>query len=466
MPKSNIVWITIDSLRPDHLPLTGYTRNSAPNLTDIASSEQGQWTADCIAQGHWTPAASASILTGCYLSTHGLGVDSPNAGQLPGDVATVPQLLGDVGYTTGCVSTNAYFSSGSGLNRGFDKFEYLNPSDLHRNVGISSLAKYLLTIRKYGGGLSLNKTLHNRSLFVKDLSERWLREFSESTDPFFLYLHYNSTHYPYTPPRWFLSRFLEDLDVTVREALELSQTVYENPYRQIAEGCQFSETQWEILRALYDAEIAYVDHLIGETFDYLVEEVDSDTILVITGDHGELFGEEMLLGHHITLHDAIMTVPLITYNFPCEFGTGDLVQHIDVTKTLLEYVGAGTDQCEGTDLTQGRPEVGICQRGPRPNDFEAILSHNSDFDTSSFAKGHVTAARTTDYKLVVDSNGCRLYSLPDESTDISDEDETVTQELLSKVPDSKLDAEQWRGVNRSQTFDNELRDRLSAMGYI
>jgi len=464
MSRPNIIWISVDSLRADHLPLGGYEKNTAPHISNIASSADGQWVSDCIAQGRWTPASTASILTSTHLSTHGVGASS-NAGQLPDHIQTIPELLQKAGYQTAGLSSNAFLSSASKLNRGFGKFEYLRPSDIFKFERLDALAKYMLNVRKYGGGFSLDKSLHNRSYIMHQVAKDWLSEFDQQNADFFTYIHYNSTHYPYTPPKPFLRPFLDDVDMRIQEAVNFSKRVYDDLYVHIADGCDFSETEWNAIEALYDAEIAYIDELIGELFDFVQKNVDDNTIFVITGDHGELFGEEGLIGHSTSIHDAIINVPLITYNFPCEIQS-DVVEHIDVIKTLANFAVIESPQFEGINLRNNTRGVAISQRGPREEDKNEIRKHNQDYDFSHINDGHVNVARSKEYKLVVDDNNSNLYKLPDELEDVSDGNTQIKNKLVRSIPDSAIESSNWGDVKKADEFDDELEDRLSAMGYL
>ncbi|MEA5388445.1 sulfatase-like hydrolase/transferase [Haloarculaceae archaeon H-GB11] len=116
----NIVWITLDSLRYDRTTMSGYRRDTTPNLARLASG--GRSFSECTAHSNFTLVSAPSILTGTYPSHHGVGMGIND--RLPESVPTVAELLSAAGYHTGCISEIARVSDATGLDRGFDTFEF------------------------------------------------------------------------------------------------------------------------------------------------------------------------------------------------------------------------------------------------------------------------------------------------------------------------------------------------------
>lgn len=102
--QPDILWISLESVRADHTPMYGYGRDTMPNLRRFAAQDDTTVLDVGIAQSLWTPAVSASMLTGTYLSTHRVGADGRAEEQLPRNIETIPERLGNKGYDTALIS--------------------------------------------------------------------------------------------------------------------------------------------------------------------------------------------------------------------------------------------------------------------------------------------------------------------------------------------------------------------------
>lgn len=463
----NVVWITLESTRTDHTSLSDYVRDTTPNLRRIAERPRGSAFPSCIAHGVWTLASSASILTGTYPSRHGAGMAHD---RIPDELETVPELLKEAGYHTACLSPNSHLSSATGLDRGFDDFAWISPSTLLDTAGLSTIARYLLNIRRHGGGITTDTAKHGTGFIVQDVAKRWLRSFAGDREPFFLYAHVGDPHHPYYPPLPLLREYAADLELSAREAGEVALAHHDELNERIARGCDFTAAEWDALHALYDAEIAYADRLVGTLFDY-VDSLDlGETVFVVTADHGELFGEHGMLAHKIVVDDAVCRVPLVVYGLDgVEGSDGDLVQHADVVRTLLSAVGARTGQCQGIDLREETREYAVVQRGERRcrRNLERFRELEPDFDVSRYHKSTLTAVRTADYKYQRSADGAELFRLPDEITDVSEGypdvadrlDGTLSAWLESEGTPVSADA-------RRGEFTDAMKSQLADLGYL
>lgn len=468
----NIVWVTLESVRADHSSVHGYGRATTPELERIAGESTGVAFPTCVSASMWTPASTASMLTGTHLYTHRVGYDGQAEEPLRPSLTTLPSLLSDAGYHTACLSSTAYLSEATGLDRGFDRFTWLSMGNLHRKrETLLPLVRYLLAIRSHGPGLTLNVRRHNKTHVMGSLLRRWVRSFAAREDPFFLYVHCPNPHLPYTPPRRWAGTFADDIAMSVDEAIDLSLETYhprESMVRTIANGCRLSDDQWDAIEAMYDAEVAYADAFVGELFDEVRERVDGETVFVVTGDHGDLFGERGLLGHNLVLHDGLVHVPLVTHGLPgVEDAADGPVQHVDVTRTLAEYVGCPAAQFQGRDLRSGTPSYAVSQRG-HPH-FDEYVEQNSAFDPSRFHRAPVTAVRSAEFKYLRSEDRRDLYRLPDETTDVRDAYATAETRLADHAEAVLAETgvpEATREDGRSATFDEDMRAQLSDLGYL
>jgi len=457
----NVVWVTLDSVRHDHTSMAGYSRDTTPHLQRIGSGSSGQVFSNAFSQGIWTLSSSASILTGTYPSHHRVGFDSE---QLSSELKSVGELFQHEGYHTACLSRNTHLSSATNLDRGFDDFRWVASSTLLKEAGVTTTIKYLLNIRRHSAGLTRDLAKHATPFVMNDLAKDMLDQYESQSEPFFFYLHYNEPHRPYYPPLPYLDRYTNDIEMSTKEAADFAMWMHYNLHEAVANGCDFTDEQWEALFAMYDAEIAYTDECLGRLYDY-VQSLDlNDTIFVVTADHGELFGEGGMLAHKVLLDDALINVPLVVNGACLSAGSDDLVQHVDLMQTILEQIGADTTQLQGVNLDTETREHVIAQRGPEK--FEQFLEQNPDFDVSRYHGSPLSCLRTTDFKYQKSDGKEELYHLPDESTDVRREYAEVHEELQSRL-NTWLESD---GAPVSSSLDAEFTDamkrQLRDLGYV
>lgn len=440
--------------------MANYVRDTTPHLQRIAESANGQSFSKCFSHGINTRVSSASILTGTHPSHHSVWDHA-----VPAQLRTVPELFADCGYHTACISRNSNISSAVGLDRGFDDFTLLMPSNLHKEVGIDTLAKYLVNLRTHSAGFALDKMKHSTPFIVNDTAKKTLRSFEGDTEPFFLYLHYNEPHRPYYPPLPYLDEYTDDLDMTGREAGELALDAHRNVHEEIAHGCSFSEEEWDAIKAMYDAEVAYTDECIGRLFDF-VQSLDlGETIFVVTADHGELLGEHGLLGHVLVPDDAAINIPMVVHGFgDIDHQHDELVQHTDLMKTLVANAGGNTDQFHGVDLRSDSREHVIAQR--REATFDFYEKYNSEFDTSKFHTPVTTTLRTEDFKLHYSEEKTELHRLPDEETAVNDQYLDTVEALESEVISLLENEARPLDNDTKANYSEAMKEHLADMGYV
>lgn len=459
--KPNIIWITLDSVRADHTTMSGYHRDTTPNLQRIAEQSDGRYFHNCFAAANGTPVSSASILTGTYPSRHGLKLTNE---ALPAELDTVPELFAEQGYSTAGLSRNSYLSSGTKLNRGFDRFEWIDRSTILQSVSPSVLAKYLLNIRSHSVGFSTDSAKHATPYIMNETLKRWLEDLGR-TEPFFLYAHYNEPHRPYHPPLPYLDRYTDDLQMTAGEAVERSMEIHRNHDEIITEGYTLSETDEMALAAMYDAEIAYTDEMIGRLFDYIQDLDIGDTVVVVTADHGELFGEHGLLGHTLVLSDAVTNVPLVTHGLDdLTISKDDIVQHPDVMQTFVAMADGRTEQMQGVDLRHKKRTYAISQR-------QSIISSSyfnqmPKFDTSRFHDQMLTAFRDERFRYLRSDNRSELLKLPNESTDVTEEYPEIAQRFEADLMDWLSQEGQPVSSETESNLTEAMRRQLRDLGYV
>jgi arylsulfatase A-like enzyme len=341
--RSNILLITIDSLRADYLSCLGYAGQTSPNIDQLAS--EGTLFTNTIANGPRSPASFPSILASIYLSN---GAENG----LPQEATTLAEVLKKYGYVTaGFCASNPYISSYFGYHRGFDLFQDFLPIDAGTSGPRNSLGNLVRLKRRVGQivnkrGISdppfllFFNTLRGRKnanvtksegvqpfTCGETLNEQaaiWLSSLVDK--PFFLWIHYMDVHFPYLPANARLR--LSDYH---RHALALTSVLFKRyayPHQVILD--------------LYGDRVQDVDKIVAQIVDQLRKQgCYEDTVIILTADHGEEFLEHNGWAHGAKLYDELLRVPLIIRGpgiAPGDTITGQ-IGLIDLAPTILELVG-------------------------------------------------------------------------------------------------------------------------------
>jgi arylsulfatase A-like enzyme len=311
----NLLLITIDALRADHLTCLGYSRKITPNLDDFAST--GVLFTQAISTSHMTPTSFVSMLTSTFPLMNGGWFDISKRG------ITLPLVLKAHGYHTGAFLSNPFLSSYYGYHKGFDFFDNSIPES---GIGMKMLGK-LLHVPK-----SQRITPFAKAQELNKKAITWLHD---NRDDFFLWLHYMDVHGPYGLLRNRVSLFRSLLSMKVHQALGHSK------YRAMKSNNLLPK--WHVNRRIdsYDAHIRYEDKMFGSLFHKLTElDILKDTLVVVTADHGQQFMEHGYYGHRFGLYDQLIHVPLIIV------GPGlkrriitQQVSLLDLAPTILDIVG-------------------------------------------------------------------------------------------------------------------------------
>jgi len=458
--RPNVVWIVADSVRADHTSVHAYDRDTTPNLRRIGDA--GTVFENCFAHSVATAASSASILTGATPSKHQVAMGEA-VGEIPEALPTAAELFAEAGYHTACVTTNPRIELIGG-DAGFDRFYDVSRSTLLAPSNLRATLTFLRNLWSHSVGLTTDGLHHSFSLLVNELATRWVRSVASADDPFFLYAHYNEPHRPYLPPLPYRGRYTSDVELPASEAADRAVDLHENARRYIADGLPLSQAEWDAVGAMYDAEIAYTDEMIGDLVDAIDSLTDRETVFVITADHGELLGERDLFGHVAEVVDPLVHVPAVARNFPSTDGEA-IVQHADLMHTLLAVAGAPTDRFGGVDLRDTHREFAVSQEVVP--DYASFEEPDGTFDASGRPIGEIDALRTAAFKLVSHDGGTRLYELPDETTDVADSHPELVAELRGTL-------DEWRRTHgrpvtskpTEDEYDERTRERLARLGYL
>lgn len=465
MGTRSIVWITLESVRQDHTSIRDYRRDTTPNLRRIANeSESGAYT-NCFSHGIWTRTSTASILTGRAPVDHNVLSEDD---KLSDDVTTIPEALSNHGYRTACVSPIAQISNATGLDSGFDDFNYLGLNTLLEEVGLQTLLQYMFNIRKHSAGLTTETRKHCTGYLNTALAKNHIRDAGRANEPLFLYVHLGDSHHPYYPPKGWRSRFEDDLEVPLNQALSIALDMSDRLMEHIASGTPFTEAEWNAINVMYDTTLSYVDHLAGTIFEYTREQLDNP-IIVITADHGELFGEDGCLAHMLVANSAVSNVPLVISGLDGVTGISEsLIQPGDVFEMLKADCDLPITVPVGKDIRKTPRSAAVTQRGGKraQQKIEKAREYNPEFDSKQYHEGTLTSLVTNEYRYQQSDSGSELFALPDETTDISKQKPDVMQRFQERC-------EMWldeHTVSRESTgdaeFSEEMEQQLRELGYL
>lgn len=359
--RPDLVLITVDTLRADHLGLYGHDRPTSPAITKLG--REGIVFQQAFASAPWTLPSMASIHTGKPPHVHGAFT---NGRPIDAALPTVAEALDRAGYRTIAVTSHAFVGRGYGFDRGFDTFDDRNQAD-HR--GSTSQA----------------------------LTEAALAHLAEDRDaPTFLWVHYFDPHYSYERhPEYGIAtgmsgRFGDVIDFESPDGREL---------------LDMNRSELEYMRDVYDEEIAHTDHWIGRLVEG-VRDADRDraAIFVLTADHGEAFLERGRLAHGRDLYDELIRVPLVISGDIDRtirgVGTRRPVETAAVATTLLGLAGIEEDPFAGVDLV----DTALNRQTPPFAVSEGSYARGRD--------GRKVALIDGDWKLIHDleSEGFELYN--------------------------------------------------------
>lgn len=317
----NVVLLILDTVRAANLGAYGYPRATTPVLERVA--REGVLFEHAFSAAPWTAPSHATLLTGRWPSETGVSYLRPMADS----ITTLAEVLRDAGYATGGFTANAgYAGHQVGMSRGFAHFEDFPVSFFE--------ALWSTTLAQTGSGQLLVEGLRERKLWkvlnavrradfrvvgVRRFEHRRAAEIADrfvawrdgiAGRPYFAMLNFMDAHAPYEPPGRFRTAFNGGRDPMDR----------------------------------YDGGIAYADSILGALVDRLRARGELDrTILIVTSDHGEQWGEHGMLDHGNALYRTVLHVPLIIRapgRAPAGLRVESVVSLRDLAATIAEQAGA------------------------------------------------------------------------------------------------------------------------------
>ncbi|PSQ09997.1 sulfatase [Halobacteriales archaeon QS_5_70_15] len=454
MPE-NLVLVTVDSLRADHLSCYGYDRETTPELDEYA--RRGHRFTAAFSHACATRPAFPGILT----SSHPLM--SGGFERLSERRTLVSEVLSGLGYATGGFHSNLYLSAEFGYGRGFDEFYDSREgasltTRLRRGVKehldtdgrLFELLQRLYDRTERTAGVNVG-TYHTPAEEMTDRALEWVRSVREG--PAFLWVHYMDPHHPFVPPDTHQTFSTVDR----REGVRLRPKMLEAPD-------EITDEELEGLIALYDDEIRYTDDEIGRLLSGIDDRWD-DWTAVVTADHGEELRDHGAFAHQNRFYDETMHVPLIVYDGETSGVHDEPVGHVDIGATLARRAGAETLP----EAFWGRPLDPLLEGRPADWGREGVRGgwRNRPDEPRRLVY------RTLDWKYVRDyvHDRERLYDLeadPGERTNLAASGEDppdVIGELRDEIDRYEREIDSTAVDVERVEMDAEVRERLQRLGY-
>ncbi|HEV3058752.1 MAG TPA: sulfatase-like hydrolase/transferase [Vicinamibacterales bacterium] len=398
----NVLLITLDTTRADHLPAYGYRLGRTPHLDRLAN--EGVLFERTVAAAPITLPSHVSLFTGLYPFVH--SVRNNGSAALTDKIPTLATALHDRGYRTAAFVSAFVLDRRFGLARGFDHYDdQLETRNEAANVEVER--------RGDRTGLA---------------AEEWLSQYAGGAPsagtrpPFFIWLHLYDAHDPYDPPAPFHDAFAD---------------------------------------RLYDGEIAFDDAVVGSMLDRIDRlGMLSTTLVAVVGDHGESLGDHGEVTHSMFVYEAALRVPMIVWwpgHLPAARRVGPLVRTIDLTPLLLDLAGA--PPLAGVAGQSLAPLV----RGQAPGPGVAYGETYFPFFYMNWAP--LRSIQDDRWKYI-DAPAEELYDLsidPQEQTNLAAREPGRTS-ALRRALETLTSGHQ--GPVSATTMDRETAEKLAALGYI
>jgi arylsulfatase A-like enzyme len=425
--KLNVVLLTVDSLRADHLGCYGYGRATSPFIDYVA--RQGVLAEQFIAPSIPTQPSYTTLLTAQYPTAHGI-ISHGGKAELSREAPILAESFVQEGYAT--CSVDNLWRQRFWFGRGF---EFIIDPSVRRNL--------LLTVT------------------CDELNQRtipWIREHKD--EPFFVFMHYWDPHYPYVPAPKYRHLFYEGTNPTdpTNHALD---PWWETPFGMMARDTWVRTpngviTDPAFVTAMYDQEVRRLDDGMSDIIGAIDElGLAEKTLIVLIADHGESMTEHGVFYDHSGLHDTIVHVPMIMRlpgRLPAGVRLPRMLQHVDIGPTVLEAAGIDVPSTmEGKSFW--RYATGEEQQGG----YDEVVSLEATWQAC-------WSIRTDRYKLIAyrdpDDDGRPRRELYDLSVDAAEEHNIVAEQpTLAASLEARM--EEWIGerVRAAGRTEDPLREQ-------
>jgi arylsulfatase A-like enzyme len=428
-PPTDLVLVSYDTVRRDHLPTYGYARDTAPAMAEVAQRATVFWNA--FSQHTQTGPSHTSMFTGLYPREHGTQV---NGQRLTAGGSTLAEILRAHGFQTAAFVSGAPMQGvAAGLQRGFDLYDDVIPESSHRD-GRATV----------------------------DTAVRWLAS-RDRTRRAFLFVHLYDAHGPYLPRGPYAHLFTSPDPGPPLGHVQIGHIVSDRSGKQLLNLNGYIDR--------YDEMIRYTD----DAFAALLAQLDlAHTVLVLIADHGESLGERYhQLDHGGEVWDEQIRIPLVIAAPGFAATRSDpYVETVDLLPTLLELLAV---PLPNTLPGHGRSLVPLMRGASSP--ARQVVFSSAHCDPTRLADRNyqldkdrqLDTVRSADWKLIaypgIEHDYFELYDLkvdPAEKHDVAAQNRDVARSFRDRLAE-------WKG-NAGATLptpdiDPEVRERLRQLGY-
>jgi len=452
----NLILISVDTLRSDHMGIYGYDKDTTPNIDRWAKEAQVFTNAYTVVPA--TYPSFAALMTG-----HNPFKSKIDSNRLEGIVpiskktATLATVLKKQGYYTAGFVTNGWLNKYTNISMGFNEYNLLeyNPYD---DVNKNSVS---------------NKGILNKKDYEKflDKSIEWIGKNKDKK--MFLWIHLITPHAPYDPPEELRCAFNNAYcDLFSKETnQELEQE------RNVLKGCSdksLDEITLDKFKTLYDGSVAYTDRWIGKIIKKIEDtSLDKKSLVIFYSDHGEGFDHNYYFFHGTVLYDSSTKIPLIIKSpfYPKGQMINTLVDNTDILPTIYSLLHISTN-----DTFDGISFSDSLNNGIKSNNSKKkyTFSVSTDAHKASVYDGRYKYISSLDNYCLLNSQTEELYDL---SKDPKELDNIVgrnipTYKQLKKVLRDKLTTYNFfqsipeiQNQKLLDTEKQELMNKLKSFGY-
>lgn len=441
--RPNVLLISIDQLRADHLSCYGYARPTSPALDRLAG--EGVLFEQHMSSSSWTLPGHASLFTSVPDSIHG-AFDTQM--KLSEGQTTLAERFQRAGYSTAGFFSGPYMHPAFGMGQGFELYE--NCTSYKQRLDGAAVESWAMD-------KDVMRASHEdiTNPIVYSAFQKWFG--SREKKPFFAFLHLWDAHYDFIPPPPFDKQFDPDYTGPVT-----GRGFFSDPEIR----ADMPERDKQHLLALYDGEIAWTDSYLAKIrADLEAAGLLENTVIVVTSDHGTEFFEHGDKGHRKTLYDEVVHIPLVI-RYPAALPQKQRVsaqtRSIDVGPTLLELAGiAPPPDIMGVSLL-------ALARDPQANHPKRAV-----MELTSVGR-NMRAVRSLQWKLIDDASAGKGYwfdlvtdkgELKPLSDFASEQGQKLENAYVGEVRKMEAHLAQFPPRHENSSVPKEVNKALSEFGY-
>jgi len=424
--RPDILIVSIDTLRPDHLGCYGYERDTSPTIDRLA--QESVLFERALAPMSMTLPSHTSLLTGTFPLEHGVLANIKHGGHVfipaPG-LRSFAEFAQERGYLTAGFVSAPPLSAVTGIAAGFEKYDEPEKSRIAGET--------------------------NRRVF------EWLDDHDGSDAPLLLWVHYFDPHASYNPP--------EDFDLFANDE-NLRRTMERRQIAPVVLGIRGKRFDTAVSINKYDGEVRYVD----SELDRLINRLDAagrwkDTVLILVSDHGESLGDHDLIGHEYITREQLQILMMLRIPGVAAQRITQPVSIVDALPTAAHRMG-GADWSDFLDQVSG---IDAMRSPPR-----ALLSQRAERERADFIGPAYTLLDGRWQYVYEPGKSNRLFDWdtdPHELEDRLSDNEALQVDLegrlLQQIADFQRRGRELRGDAPSASeMDPLLYEKLKALGYI